>query len=140
MFITVILTAMALLISWNYVRLHRFERDYRFPGLFGGRHYECRIGGLRSENRVLCFIGSDMSGIYLLPHPKPNRRFLGCQIGEDVFKDSILIPWTDIHCRSGRGFFKHNIRFEIPPRKIFLYVSRDIGEKLLTDAGRNVPQ
>lgn len=140
MFIAVILTATALLISWDYIRLHRFERDYEFPGLFGGRRYECRLGGLRSEHCVLCFIGSDMSGIYLLPHPKPNRRFLGCQIGEDVLKKSILIPWTDIHCRSGRGFLKHNISFDIPSRKIFLYVPRDIGEKLLTDAGRSVPE
>jgi hypothetical protein len=142
MIIAIVIAAVAaaiLLVGWNFVRLYKFGSDYNFAGSFQGNRYECSLGGLNEGHGTLCLIGADEYGVYLLPHPKPVRWLWGYPGGYQVFKQSLLIPWRDIGCRSGRVSFKDCIWFDLAPRKIYLYLSKDIGEKLLRDAGRTIP-
>jgi hypothetical protein len=139
MLIAIVIAAAVLLVGWNFVRLSRFGSDYNFGGSFQGNRYECYLGGLGDGRSTLCFIGADAFGVYLLPHPKPARWFWGFRGRYDFFRQSLLIPWTDISCRSGKVLLKDCIWFDIASRKIYLYVPKDIGEKLLIDAGRKIP-
>jgi hypothetical protein len=134
--VTLIAAAAVLLVGWNFQRLHRFASDYNFTGAFQGNRYECSLGGLNEGHGTWCLIGADEYGLYLLPSPKPVRWLWGYPGGRQVFKKSLLIPWTDIGCRTGRVLFKDCIWFDLAPRRIYLYVPKDIGEKLLSDAGR----
>ena len=137
LFPILLLAAAALLMFWNFSNQRRFERDYAFHGSFQGARYECLVGGFNSEDRVLCMAGADRSGIYFLPHPKPPRRFWNSR--RPVFKKSLLIPWVDLTYSSKKVLFKDCIWFDLSPRKIWLYVPKEIGEKLLTDAHREIP-
>jgi len=123
------------LVGWNFLNQSGFYRDYRFDGAFGGNRYECMLGGLNQEARTLCLMGADESGIYILSHPKPGRRFWG--YGTAVFKGSLFIPWKDIECSPGDTFpFKDVIWFKLVSRRIYLYLAKEVGTKLLADAGR----
>ncbi len=136
--VILIAAAAALLVGWNVQRLNRFLSDYNFTGLFQGNSYECSLGGLSDGHFTLCLIGADQYGLYLLPHPKRVRWWAGYPRRE-VFKKSLLIPWTDIGCRTGKVLFKDCIWFDLAPRRIYLYVPKDIGEKMLSDAKRTIP-
>ena len=137
--VLLVVAAAALLVGWNFRRLFRFASDYNFVGSFQGKRYECSLGGLNEGHGTLCLIGADECGLYLLPHPKPVRWLWGYPGGVQVFKKSLLIPWRDIGCRTGRVLFKDCIWFDLAERKIYLYVPKDIGEKLLSDGGRQTP-
>jgi len=119
--------------------LYRFQTDYKFDGFFQGARYECKLGGLGDEHRTLCLIGADEFGLYLLPHPNPPRHWWAYPSQYRIFKKSLYIPWTDIRCRSGRVLLKDCIWFDLAPRRVYLYVPKDVGEKVLGDARRAVP-
>jgi hypothetical protein len=137
--IAIVVAAAVLLVGWNFVRLHKFGSDYNFVGSFSGNRYECMVGGINENHGTLCLIGADGYGLYLLPHPKPVRWFWGYPGRYQIFKQSVLIPWKDIGCRSGRVLLKDCIWFDLAPRRVYFYVPKDIGEKLLTDAARLIP-
>ena len=137
MLLTIILIAAALLVLWNVRNQNSFERDYAYQGSFQGTRYECIVGGLNPEDRLLCMVGADRAGIYFLPHPKRQRLFRNS--GRAVFKKSLLIPWQDFTYCSKTVLFKDCIWFDLSPRKIWIYVPRDVGEKLLTDAHQEIP-
>jgi hypothetical protein len=139
MLVSIAIAAIVLLIAWNFVRLYRFQTDYKFDGLFQGVRYECKLGGLGDEHRTLCLIGADEFGLYLLPHPNPPRHWWAYPSGYRIFKKSLYIPWTDIRCRYGRVLLKDCIWFDLKPRRVYLYVPKDVGEKVLVDARRQVP-
>jgi len=136
--VAIFVVLVVVLMGWNFARMYNFETDYRFSGYFQGKRYECVLGGLNQEHGTICFIGTDEQGLYLLPHPKPAFSWWK-QRRRQVLKKSLLIPWRDINCRAGRVLLKDCIWFDLPPRKIYLYVPRDIGEKLLTDARVIIP-
>ena len=138
MLFAILCAVAAALLLWNINRWRSFLGDYQYPGVFQGHQYECRVGGLDQESRVLCMIGADESGLYLLPHPKKIRWYLGDSRGNKIFKKSLRIPWQDIACRYARVLFEDCIRFDLAPRKTYLYVPKDMGEKLLADAGRKI--
>ena len=133
MLIAVIVVLVVVLMGWNIARMYNFETDYRFSGYFQGTRYDCVVGGLNSEYGTICFVGADEQGLYLLPHPTPAFSWWKSQ-HRRVLKKSLLIPWRDISCRAGRVLLKDCIWFDLAPRKVYLYVPKDIGEKLLTDA------
>jgi hypothetical protein len=137
--IIIFIAAAVLLVGWNFQRLRKFARDYNFSGYFHGNRYECRLGGLTEGCGTLCLIGADDYGVYVLPHPKPVRWLWSFPGRHQIFKQSLLIPWRDINCRTGRVLFKDCIWFDLAPRKIYVHVPKDIGEKLLSDAGRKTP-
>ncbi|MFZ0818239.1 MAG: hypothetical protein WAM78_22115 [Candidatus Sulfotelmatobacter sp.] len=140
--IAIVIAAVVCLLVWNIRRLFGFQRDYKFDGNFAGKRYECRIGGLGEAPGLLCLMGADANGLYLLPHAKLTRSlwsYLGNGSRHQVFKKSLFIPWTDMGYRSGKVLLKECIWFDLPARKIYLYVAKDIGEKLLNDAGRGMP-
>lgn len=139
MLVAIVVVLVVVLMGWNFARMYNFETDYRFSGYFQGNRYECVLGGLSQEHDTLCFIGADEQGLYLLPHPKPARTWWNYQRRRQILKKSLLIPWRDISCRSGRVLLKDCIWFDLAPRKIYLYVPKDIGEKLLADARVMVP-
>lgn len=139
MLVSLAVAAMVLLVAWNFVRVYRFQADYNFDGFFQGTRYECRIGGLDEDGGTLGFIGADEFGLYLLPHPQTDRRWWAYPRGFRIFKKSLYIPWTDIRCRSGRVLLKDCIWFDLAPRRVYLYVPKDVGEKVLTDARRQIP-
>jgi hypothetical protein len=136
MLIVIVIALVVLLVGWNFLRLHGFDKDYRFAGSFQGNRYECNVGGFSEERDTLCFMGADTTGLYLLPHPKPIRWFWGYR---GVFKNSLFIPWTDLGYRSGKALLKECVWFEIASRKIYFCVPKEVGEKLLNDAGRGIP-
>jgi hypothetical protein len=140
--IAIIIAAVVGLLVWNIRRLLGFQRDYKYDGDFAGKRYECRIGGLGEGPGLLCFMGADANGLYLLPHEKLARSFwsyLGNRSRHEGFRKSLFIPWADMGYRSGRVLLKDCVWFELPTRKIYLYVEKDIGEQLLNDAGRGMP-
>jgi hypothetical protein len=142
MFIAIIIAAAVCLLVWNIRRVYGFERDYKYGGDFAGQRYECRVGGLSDDHGMLCFMGADANGLYLLPHAKQARSwwsYLGNRSRYDVFRKSLFIPWTDMGYRTGRAVLKECVWFELPARKVYLYVAKDVGEKLLNDAGRGMP-
>ena len=137
MLLPIILAAAVLLMLWNIRNQRSFERDYSYDGSFAGQRYECIVGGLNSEHRMWCMAGADRSGIYFLPSPKNQNLFWNSGLG--VFKKSLLIPWQDIAYCSKRVLFKDCIWFDLSPRKVWIYVPRETGEKLLIDGHREVP-
>ena len=135
--IVAVVIAAVVLIGWNFINQSSFYSDCAFAGSFGGNRYECMLGGLNQETRVLCLMGADESGVYILSHPKPGRPFWG--YGTAVFKGSLFIPWQDIECTPGDTFpFKDSIWFKLASRRIYLYLAKEIGEKLLADARRKI--
>jgi hypothetical protein len=82
-------------------------------------------------------MGADRAGIYIFPYPH-NQKFFG-NSGYGIFKKTLLIPWRDFTYCSKRVLFKDCIWFDLSPRKIWIYVPRDVGEKLLADGYREVP-
>jgi hypothetical protein len=132
-----VFVAAGLLVLWNARNQNSFARDYAYQGSFAGTRYECIVGGLYSDDRVLCMAGADRAGIYFLPHPKRQRLFRNS--GYSIFKKSLLIPWQDMSYCSKKVLFKDCIWFDLSPRKIWIYVPREVGEKLLTDAHREIP-
>ena len=140
--IAILIAAVVSLYVWNIRRLLGFERDYKYDGNFAGKRYECTVGGLSEGHGTLCFMGADAGGLYLLPHPKPARSLWSYLLQYrryEVFRRTLLIPWTDLGYRSGRVLLKDCIWFDLSPRKVYFYVAKDIGEKLLNDAGREMP-
>lgn len=134
MLLAIVIVLVVVLMGWNFARMYNFETDYRFFGYFQGNRYECLLGGLSQEHGTLCFIGADEQGLYLLPHPKPALTWWNYQWRRQVLNKSLLIPWRDINCRAGKVLLKDCIWFDLARRKIYLYVPKDIGERLLTDA------
>ena len=53
-----------------------------------------------------------------------------------MFRYSLRIPWQDIEYRRSSLFLRPCIWFDIPSKKIHLYLAADIGERLLAEAGR----
>jgi hypothetical protein len=136
MLITIFIAAAVFLIVWNIRRVYGFESDYKYTGSFAGKRYECAVGGLSEERDALCFMGADESGLYLLPHPKKLRWFSGYR---GVFKKSLFIPWTDVAYRPGKALLKECLWFDLSARRVYFYIPKDVGEKLLNDAGRGMP-
>jgi hypothetical protein len=140
MMVTAVVFASAvLLIGWNFFRLTRFETDYRYVGSFSGNRYECVVGGLDLEHGTLCIVGADKEGVYLLSHPKPDRFYWGGGGRHRIFKRNLMIPWSDFSYRSGKVLLRDCVWIEMPSRRIYLFVPKDVGEKLLRDAGRGFP-
>ena len=137
MILPIILAAAVLLMLWNVRNQLSFERDYSYHGSFAGQGYECVVGGLNSERRMWCIAGADRCGIYFLPHPKKQNLFWNSGIGAS--KKSLRIPWQDVTYCCKRVLFKDCIWFDLSPRKVWIYVPREIGEKLLIDGYREVP-
>jgi hypothetical protein len=135
--VAILIVAVVLLTGWNFFNQSSFYRDYNHEGSFQGQRYECLLGGLNAEVRTLCLMGADDFGLYILPHPKPRRLFWGS--GYYIFKKSLLIPWRDMDCSRGKVLFKKRIWFKLGSRRIYLYVPEEIAAKLLTDAGRKIP-
>jgi hypothetical protein len=133
----ILIAAGVSLYVWNIRRVTGFERDYKYNGIFSGKRYECRVGGFNGNRKTLCFLGADANGLYLLPHPKQPLSLWRRRDG--VFKIALFIPWTDLGYRSAKVLFKDSVWFDLAARKVYFYVPRDIGEKLLNDAGRGVP-
>jgi len=129
--------AAVLLVLWNVRNQNSFERDYAFHGSFQGTRYECLVGGLATDHRMLCMAGADRSGIYFLPHPKRQSFFQSSHRG--IFKKSLFIPWQDMSYSSKRVLLTDCIWFDLSPRKVWIYVPKEVGEKLLTDAHREIP-
>lgn len=132
----IFVAAAVCLYVWNIRRVLGFERDYKYDGYFSGRRYECRVGGFSENRGTLCFMGADASGLYLFPHPRP--AFSLWRYRDEVFKKSLFIPWTDLGCRFGRVLLKDCVWFDLSARRVYFYVTKDVGEKLLNDAGRKI--
>jgi hypothetical protein len=97
------------------------------------------VGGLDLEHGTLCVVGADESGIYLLKHPESDRFSWNIKGGHRVFRRDLLIPWKAFSYRAGKVLFKECLWLEMPSRRIYLHVPKDVGEKLLEDARRDYP-
>jgi hypothetical protein len=142
MLVAIVIAVVISLLVWNIRRMLEFERDYKYDGNFGGKRYECTVGGLSESPGLLCFTGADANGLYLMPHARPGRTlwsYLGNGRRYWVFRKSLFIPWTDLGYRSGRVLLKDCVWFDLSGRRVYFYVAKDVGEKLLNDAGRGLP-
>ncbi len=132
----------AALMYWNVGVMRRFKSDYRYEGGFQGQRYECVLRLANMEYGMWCFLGADASALYLLTASKRKRRWWSCSytgVSNQIFKTDLRIPWTDVDWKEKRILFKDYIWFEIPEKKIYFTVHRDVGDKLLVDAGRKIP-
>jgi hypothetical protein len=135
--IAVVVAAVVLLVGWNFLRLYRFERCYSSNDSFPGQRYECIVGGLDPGHGTLCMVGADPSGLHVLSHPGPGRSMLSFRRAYRPYKKNLFLPWKDVNCRSGMAVFKECLWFDMPSRKVYLNVPKDIGGHLLADAGRD---
>jgi hypothetical protein len=60
-------------------------------------------------------------------------------VSNEIFKTDLRIPWTDLGWKEKRILLKDCVWFEIPAKKIYFTVSKDVGDQLLVDAGRKIP-
>lgn len=130
------------LIWWNAGIIRRFNSDYRYDGEFHGNRHECAVRFANSESGIWCFLGADTSALYLLTASERKRPWWTWSdrgTAHEIFRTDLRIPWSDLDWREKRILLKDCIWFEIPARKICFYVSRDVGDKLLVDAGRKIP-
>lgn len=123
------------LVFWNGANWYGFVSGYRYNSEFQGMRYECRLRFATSEYDSLCFIGANESALYLLYHPASKGWWW--KYGAGGFKKNLEIPWNDLDYQPVTMLFKNWMRFEIPPRKIYFYVPKDVGDRLLIDAKRN---
>jgi hypothetical protein len=122
---------------WNGANWYGFVSGYRYNSEFQGKRYECRLRFATSECDSLCFIGANESGLYLLYHPASKGWWW--KFGAGGFNKNLEIPWSDLDYRPVTMLFKDCIRLEIPSRKIYFYIPKDIGDQLLIDAKRKIP-
>ena len=89
------------------------------------------------QSDSLCFIAANESALYLLYHPASKGWWW--RYGAGGFNKNLEIPWSGLDYRPVTILFKDCMRFEIPPRKIYFYIPKDIGDQLLVDAKRKIP-
>jgi hypothetical protein len=144
-FIVFVVAGLAvLLMVWNVAKIRSFQRDYGYEGEFPGAPYECDLRSADSEFPMQCRIGATDSALYIMANPNAQRPRTWWGWGKygsfrSLFKSDLRIPWSEVQCRAGTMFLKKVIWFENRSRKFYVYVPRDVGEKLLTDAGREIP-
>jgi len=136
--IAVSVAAVALMF-WNAGNMRRFESDYRYDDEFQGNRYECMLRFANLDYGIRSLLGANGSALYLLAAPKHKVRWWGNRAAHGRLKTNLQIPWTDLAWQEKTILLKDCIWFEIPERKIYFYVPRDVGEKILSDAGRKVP-
>jgi hypothetical protein len=140
----ILLALAAALMIWNAKKIRAYQQDYRFEGGFTGKHYDCMLGSANSEATLRCRVGADPSHLYLMARPEdPPRPQIFSWRNQFYFRadypTDLAIPWNDLECRPGRLFFKEVIWFRNDEKRFYVYVPREIGESLLTDAGRALP-
>src|SRR5271170_4132049 len=126
------------LIFWNVGIIRRFKSDYRYGGEFHGNRYECILRFANLESGMWCSLGADASALYLLTATTRKRSFWTWNnrgFARDIFKTNLQIPWSDLDWREKTILVKDFIWFEIPAKKIYFYVPKDVGDKVLIDAG-----
>jgi hypothetical protein len=136
--IAVFVIAVALVL-WNAGVVRRFQSDYRYDGEFQGQRYECSLQFANSEHGIRCSLGADGSALYLLAVPKRTVSWWKNRAAHSFFRANLRIPWSDVEWREKRIMLKDSIWFEIAAKRIYFYVPRDVGDKLLVDAGRKIP-
>jgi hypothetical protein len=135
----------ALLTLRNLSRRRSFQRDYGFQGEFPGKYYACEVRISDAEAASRCRIGATDSALYLMADPEVQRnaKWRMWQYRDWDFRaisnTDLRIPWNDLHCKAGKVFFKDVIWFQIPTRRFDVYVSREIGERILADGRREIP-
>lgn len=122
---------------WNSANWYGFVSGYRYNSEFQGTRYECRLRFATAECDSQCFIGANEAGLYVLKHPASKGWWW--KYGAMGFNMNLEIPWSDLAYRPATVLFKDCMRFEIPPRKIYFYIPKDIGDQLLLDAKRTIP-
>jgi hypothetical protein len=127
------------LVLWNVGIVWRFQNDYRYDGEFQGQRYECIVQFANSEYGTRCSLGADEWALYLLAVPKRKVPWWKNRTARSFFRANLRIPWSDLDWREKRIVLKNCIWFEIPPKRIYFYGPRDVGDKLLVDAGRKIP-
>lgn len=136
---TVVIIGVALaapLMLWWIRNVRSFAADYGFDGAFGGQRYETLIHTSSAEDQVMCFIGADRDYLFVLRHPKMQRRWWGYR--RPVYQQNVRIPWGDIETRPG-NLLRHAIMFYVVQRKMAFFVPRDVAMQVLADAGRTLP-
>jgi hypothetical protein len=138
--IAVFVMAVAL-IFWNVGIMRRFQSDYRYDGEFQGKRYECILRFANLDHGMWCFLGADASALYLFTASNRKRPWWSSShigVSNKIFKTNLRLPWTDLGWQEKTFLLKECIWFEIPAKKIYFYVPRDVGDKLLIDAGRKI--
>jgi hypothetical protein len=120
--------------------VRRFECGYQFDGEFQGNLYECVITGFYSETSDLCWIGANRSHLLLLSHPKGAGSWLGFPIQHQGLDKNLSISWREISFRPRKLFFSNSVWFELQTSKTGFSVPREVAEKVLADAGRELPR
>ncbi len=131
-----------LLMFWNVGVMRQFQNDYRYVGEFPGKCYECVLRFANMESGIWCFLGADASALYLLTASDRKRPWWTSSytgVSNEIFKTDLRIPWTDLGWKEKRILLKDCVWFEIPAKKIYFTVSKDVGDQLLVDAGRKIP-
>ncbi|MGA3348851.1 MAG: hypothetical protein ABSC33_07495 [Candidatus Sulfotelmatobacter sp.] len=129
------------LIFWNVGVMRRFQSEYRYVAGFQGKRYECILRFANLDHGMWCFLGADSSALYLLTASNRKRPWWSSSyigVSNKIFKTDLRIPWTDLGWQEKPILLKECIWFEISAKKIYFYVPKDVGDKLLIDAGRKI--
>jgi|GEM_PF-2225239 hypothetical protein len=140
-FVIAVFVMAVVLIFWNVGIMRRFQNDYRYDGGFQGKRYECILRFANLDHGMWCLLGADASALYLLTASNRKRHWWSPShigVSNKIFKTDLRLPWTDLGWQEKTILLKECIWFEIPAKKIYFYVPRDVGDKLLIDAGRKI--
>ncbi|MGA8273907.1 MAG: hypothetical protein WB919_20255 [Candidatus Sulfotelmatobacter sp.] len=143
--VLVVLVFGIFLMLWNIARMRGVQRDYSYEGEFPGNHYLCDLRSAGTESTIRCQIGASDSALYLMADPETQAKlsWRPWKVQNWDFRalsnTNLRIPCTDLQYRTGKMFFRDVIWFENRSRRFYVYVPREIGDKLLIDAGRAVP-
>jgi len=127
------------LMFWNAGIMRKFKSDYRYYGEFHGKRYECILTFANVKSGILCSLGAaNASALCLLTPPQSKRSWWSSRGAHELFETDLKLPWNDLGWREKRIFPKDYVWFELPASKIYFYVSKDVGHKLLIDAERMI--
>jgi len=120
---------------WFARKMRDFLNDYSYLGAFAGQRYDCMLRFAGSEYDTPCAVGADSSALYLFASSSYKRRWWA-RGRTRMLKQALRIPWTDLQWQESRILFKEVIRFEVTGRKIYFFIPKEIGTKVLADAGQ----
>lgn len=117
-------------------RLRRCEAMYGTDDSFAGRRYLTKIRLASVEAHVSCLTGADADALYVLRDRRvPNNWWRRSNYSTSLHHN-LRIPWSDLTYRSDRILFTRRMWFEVNSAKINFFMNFEMGQKLITDAGK----
>jgi hypothetical protein len=139
--IAAVLAVVALLFyGWYRNDLRRLTRDFARQQPFDGKLHACLVRFPLDDTKTDCLLGANDAGLYMTSSSaalKSNGRW---SVRYYVIRTPLFIPWSCVQVGDAKFPLRGYFRFSVPSNKATFFVPREIGERLLGDAGRTLAQ